>query len=74
MEKVQKVLSSHYENSGQTLYDAADMRKYSETHAPGLFDVRLSSILRDDSRLSVERKTLQEQRAVALLHIMIYFR
>jgi len=57
METFQKALSSHYENSGQTLYDAADMRKFSETHAPGLFDVLLSSILRDDSRLSEERKT-----------------
>lgn len=74
METFQKALSSHYENSGQTLYDAADMRKFSETHAPGLFDVLLSSILRDDSRLSEERKTLQEQRTVALLHIMTYFR
>ena len=74
METFQKALSSHYENSGQTLYDAADMRKFSETHAPGLFDVLLSSILRDDSRLSEERKTLQEQRIVALLHIMTYFR
>ena len=74
METFQKALSSYYENSGQTLYDAADMRKFSETHAPGLFDVLLSSILRDDSRLSEERKTLQEQRTVALLHIMSYFR
>ena len=74
METFQKALSSHYENSGQTLYDAADMRKFSETHAPGLFDVLLSSILRDDSRLSEERKALQEQRIVALLHIMTYFR
>ena len=73
METFQKALSSHY-HSGQTLYDAADMTKLSETHAPGLFDVLLSFILRDDSRLSEERKTLQEQRRVALLHIMTYFR
>ncbi|CAH3144904.1 unnamed protein product [Porites evermanni] len=45
------------------------MRKSSEIHAPGLFDVLLSSILRDDSRLSEDRKTLQEQRTDALLHI-----
>ena len=50
------------------------MRKSSEIHAPGLFDVLLSSILRDDSRLSEDRKTLQEQRTDALLHIMTYFR
>ena len=50
------------------------MRKFSAVPAPGLFDVLLSSILRDDSRLSEDRKTLQEQRTVALLHIMTYFR
>ena len=65
---------NYYENGGQTLQDAADMRKFSETHAPGLFDVLLSSILRDYSRLFEERKTLQEQRTVALLHIKTNFR
>ena len=59
METFQKPLSSHYENSGKPLYNAEDMRKFSEIHAPGLFDVLLSSILRDDSRLSEDRKTLQ---------------
>ena len=73
METFQKALSSHYENCDQTLYDVADMRKFSETRAPGLFDVLLSSILRAMSRLSEERKTLQEQTTVALLHIMTYF-
>ena len=74
VETFQNVPSSHYENSGQTLHDTPDMRKFSETHAPGLFNVLLSSILRDDSWLSEERKTLQEQRTGALLHIMTYFR
>ena len=61
METFQKPLSSHYENSGQPLYNAEDMRKFSGIHAPGLFDVLLSSILRDDSRLSEDKKTLREQ-------------
>ena len=74
METFQKPLSSHYENSGQPLYNAEDMRKFSGIHAPGLFDVLLSSILRDDSRLSEDRKTLREQRTVARLHITTYFR
>ena len=74
METFQKPLSSNYENSGQPLYNAEDMRKFSEIHAPGLFDVLLSSILRDDSRLSEDCKTLREQRTVARLHIMKYFR
>ena len=56
METFQKILSSHYENSGQTLHNVADMRNFSEIYAPGLFDVRLSSILRDDSRLQAVRR------------------
>ena len=74
METFQKPLSSHYENSGKPLYNAEDIRKFSEIHAPGLFDVLLSSILRDDSRLSEDRKTLRDQRTVARLHITTYFR
>ena len=74
METFQKPLSSHYENSGKPLYNAEDIRKFSEIHAPGFFDVLLSSILRDDSRLSEDRKTLREQRTVARLHITTYFR
>ena len=74
METFQKPLSSHYESSGQPLYNAEDMRKFSEIDAPGLFDVLPSSILRDDTRLSEDRKTLREQRTVARLHITTYFR
>jgi hypothetical protein len=48
------------------------MRDFVEEHAPGLFDRMLNTILKDST--SKERRHLQEQRTVALLHILAYFR
>lgn len=56
------------------LYDPAFMRDFCEKNAPGLFDLLLKSITRDDNRVSAEREWLQRQRTVSLLHILSYSR
>ena len=57
-------------------YDPTVMRDFCEKHSPGLFDVLLKAITRDDKRLSSDREPLQRQfkRTVSLLHIISYFR
>ena len=50
------------------------MRKFTELQVPGLFNAVFKTILREDSTLSEDRRYLQEQRTVALLHIIAYFR
>ena len=61
-------------NNGLPLYGVSEMRTFAELHTPGLFNVFLNIILRKDSRFSEDRRHLQEQRTVALLHILTYFR
>ncbi|XP_078374568.1 uncharacterized protein LOC144658110 [Oculina patagonica] len=56
------------------LYDPAVMRDFCEKNAPGLFDLLLRSITRDDNRVSSDRESLQRQRTVSLIHILSYFR
>lgn len=70
----QLVLYRYYQREGQSLYDPTAMRDFAEKHAPGLFDMILKSIKRDDQRLSHDRESLHLQRTVSLRHIFSYFR
>lgn len=68
-------LQHHYESSDAVpLYDPGQMKEFADKNAPGLFNIILQSILREDPRLSEERCVLQEKRTVVLLHIIAYFR
>lgn len=68
------LLQNHQVQNSDSLYEPGEMKEFSEKHAPGLFDVILKSILRDDPRLSAEHRTLQAKRTVVLLHTIAYFR
>lgn len=75
VERFQRALLQHHQvQNSDSLYEPGEMKEFSEKHAPGLFDVILKSILRDDPRLSAEHRTLQEKRTVVLLHTIAYFR
>ena len=75
VERFQRALHQHYEgNNALALYTPSEMKKFAEKNAPGLFNLILHSILRDDPRLSDEHRVLQEKRTVVLLHIIAYFR
>ena len=50
------------------------MKKFTEKHAPGLWDIIVGAISRKDNRLSAEHNDIQQQRTVVLLHILAYFR
>ena len=56
------------------LYDPAVMRNFCEENAPGLFDLVLKSITREDNRVSAERESMQKIRTVSLIDILSYFR
>ena len=62
-------MTSHYSDDGQKLYDPKEMRKFTEKFAPGLFERVLEIISANNSR-----EQLQQQRAVALLHQMSFFK
>ncbi|KAK3735009.1 hypothetical protein QZH41_010665 [Actinostola sp. cb2023] len=72
--RFQMALYNHYAQQGHQLYHISVMRAFAEQNAPGLFDMLLHSITRDDTRLLKARRETQEQRTVALLHILAYFR
>jgi len=55
------------------LYVLSEMKTLAELHTTELFNATLNIILVEESRLSVDRRNLQEERAVALLHILAYF-
>lgn len=75
VERFQRALLQHHQvQNSDSLYEPGEMKEFLEKHAPGLFDVILKSILRDDPRLSAEHRTLQEKRTVVLLHTIAYFR
>lgn len=75
MGKFQISLQHHYESSNAVpLYDPEHMKEFADKCAPGLFNVILQSILREDPRLSEEHRVLQQKRTVVLLHIIAYFR
>ena len=65
----------YYDSKSEVpLYDPTAMRDFCEKHSPGLFDLLLKAITRDENRLSSDRESLQRQRTVSLLHILSYFR
>ena len=64
----------HYDGDGAKLYQPSQMKKFSDQHAPGLFDILLQSISRHDDRMSADHHDVQLQRLIALLHILEYFR
>ena len=65
----------YYDSKAEApLYDPVMMREFCEENAPGLFDLLLRSITRNDSRISPDREALQRQRRVSLIHILSYFR
>lgn len=71
----QSAMFHYYDSKPEVpLYDPAVMRNFCEKHSPGLFDLLLKAITRDDNRLSSERESLQRKRTVSLLHILSYFR
>ena len=75
MAKFQMSLQHHYGSSDAVpLYDPGQMKEFADNCAPGLFNVILQSILREDPRLSEEHCVLQEKRTVVLLHVIAYFR
>ena len=42
-------------------YDPAVMRNFCGENAPGLFDLMLKSITREDNRVSAERESMQKR-------------
>ena len=75
VEKFQLALYRYYESGGQSLYRSKEMQAFCETRAPHLFDILISAITRADGRATSEsHSNLQQQRTVALLHTLAYFR
>ncbi|XP_068704258.1 uncharacterized protein [Montipora foliosa] len=64
----------HQTSRDGPLYEPAAMKEFTAKHAPGLFEMLLSAISRDDSRISPDHQKLQEQRKVVLLQTLAYFR
>ncbi|XP_048581679.1 uncharacterized protein LOC116607138 [Nematostella vectensis] len=74
VQQFQMALYHHALSSEAPLYEPAAMKAFTQKHSPGLFEMLLSSITREDSRLSDEHQAVQEQRTVVLLHTLAYFR
>ncbi|KAK3744785.1 hypothetical protein QZH41_014775 [Actinostola sp. cb2023] len=74
VEKFQIALHNHYIEGGTPLYNVTEMRDFTEKHAPGLFKLILCSIAQEGNSITKNRQSLQDQRVVALLHIIAYFR
>lgn len=71
----QTALFRYYDSKPEApLYDPVIMREFCEENAPGLFDLLLRSITRNDGRISPDREALQRKRTVSLIHILSYFR
>lgn len=70
----QLALYRHYNNEGEPIYEADEMEKFANKHAPTLFTQLLNSITNRNSVQTKERHELQRKRTVALLHIISYFR
>ena len=66
-------LTKHYLSGGPRLYNLVEMEKFSNEHAPGLFDALLATIS-DGKDVSKKRKETQKKRTVAVLHQLSYFR
>ncbi|KAK2547227.1 hypothetical protein P5673_032935, partial [Acropora cervicornis] len=56
-----------------TVYEPAAKKDFTAKHAPALFQMLLSAISRDDSRISPDHQKLQQQRIAFLLHTLAYF-
>ena len=75
VEKFQSALYRHYESGGQSRYRSDDMQALCETCAPHLFYILISTIVSVDRHATSERHShLQQQRIVATLHMLPYFR
>ena len=75
VEKFQLSLYRHYESGGQSLYRSSDMQAFCETPEPHLFYILVSTIVGADEHVTSERHShLQQQRIVALLHMLPYFK
>ncbi|KAK3735156.1 hypothetical protein QZH41_020256 [Actinostola sp. cb2023] len=74
VEKFQIALHNHYIEGGTPIYNVTEMRDFTEKHAPGLFKLILCSIAQEGNSITKNRQSLQDQRVVALLHIIAYFR
>lgn len=59
---------------GPDLYNPKLMRAFADQASPGLYDIIIDSITRDDHRVQKQRKDILEQRTVVLLHTLAYFR
>lgn len=46
----------YHRQIGESLYNPRAMKEFAETHVPGLFDMFLKSIKRDDQKLSCDRE------------------
>lgn len=68
----QVALHNYYGDGGTPLYSPAMMREFTSKVSPGLFENVLHLILKKEHKK--ERASLQELRAVVLLHTLAYFR
>lgn len=59
-------------NPDKKLYSPEEMETFSDEHSPGLYQQILNCITRE--KTSTNRRNLQQQRAVSLMHILAYFR
>ena len=74
LEEFQKALYRHQITTPDIkIYDPHDMQKFTDKNSPELFQDILTCIT-GGKILTEKRRQLQEQRAVALLHIFAYFR
>ncbi|CAH3108737.1 unnamed protein product [Porites lobata] len=74
LEEFQKALYRHQVTTPDIkIYDTDSMKQFVNKTSPGLFQDLLTCVTGGKS-LSENRRKLQEQRVVALLHILAYFR
>lgn len=71
--RFQLALYRHYNSGGSPIYEPDDMEHFGDTHAPTLF-AKITNAICSTRGLSKERLEMQRKRAVALLHILSYFR
>lgn len=74
LEEFQKALYRHQVTTPDIkVYDTDSMKQFVNKNSPGLFQDLLTCVT-GSKNLSDNRRKLQEQRVVALLHILAYFR
>ena len=62
----------HNAKGGHSLVPVRDMIAFTNQFSPGLYEMVLNSITRDNT--SYDRYVLQEKRACAILHSLVYYR